>query len=411
MQLLPVDPLLMLMLGPSGPEAPAASFERFLAEAANTQAPEIGFSAPIEQGLASDTDPATPLLDRHTEVPDPLLAEHGLDLRPMTRIAGPRDAPHHLTDTPLPEGEVPLHLGEAPLADAPLAVDDAPLDDAPLAALAVGDSVEPRAVPRAEVSTQHTASSVLSKLEGHLPPVEHAEPVTPQALTTEPPLEQVLPRLEQVLPRLQLAQPTPLAARPQALGSPEEAPLAMPGEEAPSEQPALPEGVEVVAVRAAPQRRPKTPQASTTNTPEMAVAGTNEPIIEAQAEPVTVDPIELISTLEMEIPELAAPMPKTVTVRIDEDLEVAITADGEGIGVVLEGAAEAVEPLREIGPELQEELTRAGFNLAEFSARERDTRNRQTLDGPDAPVEDAGDTDEATPEPRVIRGTLLDVIA
>ena len=112
-----------------------------------------------------------------------------------------------------------------------------------------------------------------------------------------------------------------------------------------------------------------------------------------QAEPVKVFTTPTGTTVEIEAPErplqvaeavevqaeaprptldTPTPLPQRVQVRIDEDLDVAIEADSEGIGVVVEGTAEAVEPLRELADELADELAQGGLELTDFDARERD---------------------------------------
>ena len=75
----------------------------------------------------------------------------------------------------------------------------------------------------------------------------------------------------------------------------------------------------------------------------------------------------------------AAPDPRAsgdhhVRVRLADDLAVDVTTSGHRVHVAVDGSAEAVAPMRHLGPELEAELARSGFSLAGFSTRDQGTR-------------------------------------
>ena len=108
------------------------------------------------------------------------------------------------------------------------------------------------------------------------------------------------------------------------------------------------------------------------------------------------------------VPELAAPAPDVVRVRVDSDLNVEVSREAKGIGVLLEGAVEAVESLRNIGDELRDSLAQGGFDLSSFESRHRDEgQGEQASTTADS---NASESDEE-PERRVRRGVHLDRIA
>lgn len=154
--------------------------------------------------------------------------------------------------------------------------------------------------------------------------------------------------------------------------------------------------------------RPAVPTA-TTATSATTEAGPAEPDAPRPIEaPVADAPVDA-PRAALDVPELAAPVPQRVTVKVDDDLDIDISADGEGIGVVLEGTAEAVDPLREIAPDLSEELARAGLELTDFDARERGDDSPQGK----APAPSARTSEDET-EPTPTRSNhdgLVDVIA
>lgn len=384
MQLLPVDPLLMLMLPPSGPEAPAASFERFLSaqKAALPEArPELPSpaetEAPMTEAPVTEAPMTAPLLlapvpDEPREAPLPETSED--QELPEDSLSSTLD--RLLTVPPALAIPVPIPIEATPLVPDQTAERPRPIDLSGPTLPTPTQMAGPRDVP------------MLNPVQApivELPPEQAGRSPTP-------------PR-----PNVQLA-PAPTAQTAQT------APEALP-EIAP---PALPEGVEVIPVLAAPRPKPvRAAKPTITKATDPVVSGPTD-TVEAQSsdQPVRVDPIEVLAAADLEIPELAAPMPKTVRLRIDEQLDIEITADGEGIGVVLEGSAEAVEPLQDIGRDLQEELARAGFHLSEFSAHERERDDRDAQGAESDSNKTLSEVAEAPEEStRVIRGTLLDVIA
>lgn len=124
-----------------------------------------------------------------------------------------------------------------------------------------------------------------------------------------------------------------------------------------------------------------------------------EPTVEAPTDPA-------------DVPDLP---PRTVgdgpvRVAIDDDLAVEVTADDAGIDVTLEGDADAVRPLHDVGPELEEELARNGWDLRQFGSR-KDRQAETTQHHVGAAVVDE-EIPSDTPANRVLRrGKLVDTLA
>lgn len=114
-------------------------------------------------------------------------------------------------------------------------------------------------------------------------------------------------------------------------------------------------------------------------------------------------------------PTLLPPAPGTpdgvVRVVVDADLTVEIALDGaveslattESVDVVLDGTRQALEPLRDLGPELHDALRSGGFYLGNFSSHERQADDRYR-----------GQTSKPAEEPTlqyVARGELVNAVA
>lgn len=112
-----------------------------------------------------------------------------------------------------------------------------------------------------------------------------------------------------------------------------------------------------------------------------------------------------------EAPELAAPAPDVVRVRIDQDLDVEVTREPNGIGVILEGAVEAVESLSDIGRDLRDSLASGGFELNHFEKRHREGKDEFEPSFGQGDSDDGEPADKAAPQPRVRLGTYLDRMA
>ena len=360
MQLLPVDPLLMLLVAPSAPEAAAASFEEMLRSAPERE-PEPDAHRDLSRQDAEDEPP-------DAEDPTPLF------------VALPTDAVEPVLHA-RPERSEPIVCASV--------ARDPGLHEPVLHETVLHE-------PGPHGTGLHETGPSLARDLAAPQPVETPQPTAlPEQAPPGKPYDVERPTFE-------------------ALARPDHAPRGAEVDEGPEVGPtredlqlALDEAIETVEVVAPTRPRPirLQPAPRTELTPIDF-----EPAEPQQVdEPVRVDPIELALAPDFEVPELAAPAPKTVRVRVDEDLDVEITADGDGVEVTLEGAAEAVEELDDIGPELQEELARAGFHLRDFQRRER----QQEFELPEGTQEaDAVELDEPTVDtPRVIRGELLDVIA
>ncbi len=130
--------------------------------------------------------------------------------------------------------------------------------------------------------------------------------------------------------------------------------------------------------------------------------------LEAQAEDGQPAPEAEVSSLPDDLndlnslPEIKASAPQEVRLKVDDDLEVTVRRDGDTVEVTLDGTAEALEPLLEIGPELRDELARSGFELSDLQQRERQRSN-----GPTRPPKPTRGQDrrapEGPPEPRGAR--------
>jgi hypothetical protein len=59
----------------------------------------------------------------------------------------------------------------------------------------------------------------------------------------------------------------------------------------------------------------------------------------------------------------------TIRVELDSDLAVEVSTDGQGIEVVVEGSKDAIDPLRDLGPEMENALAQSGFSHDGFHAR------------------------------------------
>ena len=115
-----------------------------------------------------------------------------------------------------------------------------------------------------------------------------------------------------------------------------------------------------------------------------------------------------------DVPELAAPTPDVVRVKVDGDLDVEVVRKANGIGVILEGAVEAVESLRDIGSDLRESLAQGGFELSSFEKRHREGSESEESGDRGDPTGDAKTSDEQSaeqPAKRVRRGVYLDRMA
>ncbi|MCP4804261.1 MAG: hypothetical protein GY913_23375 [Proteobacteria bacterium] len=144
--------------------------------------------------------------------------------------------------------------------------------------------------------------------------------------------------------------------------------------------PPVPTAESTISTPARPIRRATARPVTTAASLPTTVPSADEPEPAFQLEAPTTDvAVEAPLPTEFEVPELAAPVPQRVTVKVDEDLDIEVSSDSDGIGVVLEGTAEAVEPLREIATDLAEELARSGLELTEFEARDRDGQDTHEL--------------------------------
>ena len=96
------------------------------------------------------------------------------------------------------------------------------------------------------------------------------------------------------------------------------------------------------------------------------------------------------------------------------DLDVEVVRKANGIGVILEGAVEAVESLRDIGSDLRESLAQGGFELSSFEKRHRDGSESDESGDSGDPTGNAQASDDQSaeqPAKRVRRGVYLDRMA
>ena len=135
------------------------------------------------------------------------------------------------------------------------------------------------------------------------------------------------------------------------------------------------------------------------------VASPQVPNAEAPAEPI----LRLVEAAR-DTPELAAPLPEVVRIRVDADLEVEVVNQPDGIGVILEGAVEAVDSLKDIGSELRDSLAQGGFDLSSFERRDRKGDRSPLSSHASAKGSDEEPAADA-PRARIRRGNLLDRMA
>jgi hypothetical protein len=96
-------------------------------------------------------------------------------------------------------------------------------------------------------------------------------------------------------------------------------------------------------------------------------------------------------------------------IQIDRDLALEVTTDAQGVKVLLEGTVDAVEPLRDLGPELESALAHSGFSLDGFEAREKKQGARGESSGPQQAEREERRVGGANRP--IKRGTLVDRVA
>lgn len=109
------------------------------------------------------------------------------------------------------------------------------------------------------------------------------------------------------------------------------------------------------------------------------------------------------------------PVPTTdgpVRVQVDADLTVEIDSHDGVIDVVLEGDEQAIEPLRDLGPALEEELDQHGWNLGQFDRREHPDARRDGLHrGRIVAAPDPAPAEDTPRRSRVRKGQIVDIVA
>ena len=84
-------------------------------------------------------------------------------------------------------------------------------------------------------------------------------------------------------------------------------------------------------------------------------------------------------TLREEPLPVANTADRPTRISLDEDLTLEVDVQGQTVDVTVEGKKEAVEPLQDLGRELEAELNKDGYDLDSFGQRRSPEERRSTL--------------------------------
>ena len=112
------------------------------------------------------------------------------------------------------------------------------------------------------------------------------------------------------------------------------------------------------------------------------------------------------------LPQAKVRLPQgAVRVAVGADLVVEVDAHDQVVDVVLEGRTEATRPLADLGPELQRDLQRDGWDLGRFQERDQQGQTqRPRTSGREQPSEPVKE-EPAPPRRTLRRGRLVETIA
>jgi hypothetical protein len=101
---------------------------------------------------------------------------------------------------------------------------------------------------------------------------------------------------------------------------------------------------------------------------------------------------------------------RTVRVVVDEDLAVEVSQDGEAVDVLVEGAPDVAQEMRDAAPEIAESLNESGMHLRDFSTRQDGQSPNE------APTQQRGDgvevnTENVVETAKVNRGNSVNIVA
>ena len=100
---------------------------------------------------------------------------------------------------------------------------------------------------------------------------------------------------------------------------------------------------------------------------------------------------------------------RTVRVVVDEDLSVEVSQDGEAVDVLVEGAQDVTNELRDAAPEIADSLDEAGYNLRDFTTR--DERGAESHSTGTEKSESNREAAEDAAQTVVNRGQSVNVVA
>jgi len=100
---------------------------------------------------------------------------------------------------------------------------------------------------------------------------------------------------------------------------------------------------------------------------------------------------------------------RTVRVVLDQELAVEVSQDGDAVDVVVEGAPDVTNDMRETAPEIASKLDESGLQLRDFSTRRESQEKSHSGTGGDQ--ESASEVGEATPTETLARGRTVNVVA
>jgi len=177
-----------------------------------------------------------------------------------------------------------------------------------------------------------------------------------------------------------------------------------------------------------PDRRPTTPR------PAASVDAIQSAVLDALADPDALlhdmldgldpapgelDPTDLADGAEvMDTDGTEAPLPPArpdggpARITLDQDLTLEVDVSDGLVEVTLEGDADVVEPLSDLGRSLEDELSRHGWSLGTLAQRRGQGQSRTPLyRARRAQPPSEVDGEITTPSPRIRRGHVVDVIA
>ena len=100
---------------------------------------------------------------------------------------------------------------------------------------------------------------------------------------------------------------------------------------------------------------------------------------------------------------------RTVRVVIDEELSVEVSQEGDAVDVLVEGAQDVTQDIREAAPEIADSLDEAGYQLRDFTTR--DERGNPSQSTGSHNTETRSDDAETETQTVVNRGQSVNVVA